>query len=300
MQYRSFMIKQNEGNNIYYFLKNKGFSENYITNLRKTCDSIILNGLKANTRTKIKEGDELKISTSPNPKTTIKPCRIPLDIVFEDEYYLLIYKPSGLSCMPNRSHYDNNLAGGIIHYLSDKEPNFTLRIINRLDKDTAGFILIAKSSTALQEIKEIDKSYLAICEGQILSNIVIDKKIETININGVNDKKRIISDNGKDAKTYVKPLSCNNNATLISVKLEHGRTHQIRLHLSSIGHPLVGDEIYGTQSNLINHTALICDKFTFFHPYKNQKMVFTHPLPQDFINALNKLGLKQPLQLSNL
>lgn len=292
MKYQTYIAGKDSGKNIYYFLKNKGFSENYISNLRKTPNSILLNGKIANTRAKILENDKIEILSSPNKKTEIMPCILPLDIVFEDAYYILIFKPSGLSCMPNKAHYNQNLAGAIVSYMQEKDENFTLRIINRLDKDTAGFILVAKTSLALQEIKDVSKSYLAICEGEINQNLVIDKKIETISANGINQQKRVISSNGKDAITYVYPIANTPSHSLIKLILEHGRTHQIRLHLSSIGHPLLGDEIYGKKSELLNHTALICDEFSFFHPYRNETLNFKYSLPSDFSHTCDILNLK--------
>lgn len=288
---QTYIITDNSSKNVYYFLKNQGLSENYISNLRKTPNSILLNGEPVNTRAKLKLDDRLSILASPNTKTKIKPCILPLDIVFEDAYYLLIYKPSGISCMPNKSHYNLNLAGGIVEYMKDKDDNFTLRIINRLDKDTAGFILIAKDSLSLQKVKDIDKTYFAICEGKIEENLVIDKKIETLSQNGVNVQKRIISPNGKDACTYVYPIKHSPTHSLVKLKLIHGRTHQIRLHLSSIGHPLIGDEIYGNKSDLISHTALVCNEFSFFHPYRQETLNFTHPFPHDFQEVCERLLL---------
>ena len=292
MKYQSYTANKNSGKNIYYFLKNNGFSENYISNLRKIPDSILLNGNPVNTRAPIQPNDRIEILSSPNKKTNIKPCILPLDIVFEDAYYLLIYKPSGLSCMPNKAHYNENLAGAIVSYMQKEDENFTLRIINRLDKDTAGFILVAKTSLALQDTRDISKTYLAICEGKIEDNIVIDKKIETITVDGINEQKRVISPNGKEATTYVYPLSYTSSQSLIKLVLRHGRTHQIRLHLSSIGHPLLGDEIYGQKSDLINHTALVCNEFSFYHPYKKEKLSFQHALPDDFSKVCGILNLK--------
>ena len=107
--------------------------------------------------------------------------------------------------------------------------------------------------------------------------------------------KREISPNGKHATTYVKPIFYNKNYTLIGAKLEHGRTHQIRIHLSSIGHSLVGDTLYSQKSNLIDHTALICKKVSFFHPYLNKTLNFEIDYPNDFKNLLIVTGLKKTL-----
>ena len=286
MAYRKYLIKE-EYKNVYYFLKKNGFSENYISNLRKKMEYIKINGSEVNIKVRLKPGDLLELEASPNKPTLIKNCSIPLNIVFEDEYYLLINKPSGLSCMPNKSHYTNNLAGAICYYLNNTE-NFVLRIINRLDKDTAGLVLVAKDSIAQKDIKDIEKSYIAICEGKIDINMKIDKKIETICINGVNVRKRIVSNNGKDAITYVSPLKFNDKYSLIELKLVYGRTHQIRLHLSSIGHPLVGDEIYGHANSQFSHTALVCNKMSFYHPYLQKTLNFEVSMPDDFDEFIKK------------
>ena len=279
---------------IYYFLKDSGFSENYITNLRKVLGNIKVNDEEVTIRHSLNIGDMLAINSNPNNKTTIMQCIIPLDIVYEDKYYLLINKPSGLPCMPSRSHYTCNLAGAICYYMDGKEPDFTLRIVNRLDKDTAGIVIVAKDSISQKEIKNIKKTYYALCEGAIDSDLVIDKKIKTISYGKLNINKREVSDDGRDATTYVHPIKSfilknNSNKTLVTlvkINLIHGRTHQIRVHLSSIGHPLLGDELYGSKSPFINHTALVCKEVSFFHPYENKTLFFSVPLPEDIEKLL--------------
>ena len=267
---------------VYVFLKENNFSENFITNLRKKEGYILLNDKIAHTTTHVEKGAQLWLCSNPNPKTTIMHCIIPLDIVYEDAYYLLVCKPSGLSCMPNRSHYSNNLAGAICHYLQKENKNFTLRIINRLDKDTCGLILIAKDSIAAKELKDFQKTYYAICEGEIKSPITINLPILTINQNGINCQKRVVSPDGQSATTMITPIkTLKNNNTLLSINLLHGRTHQIRVHLSHIKHSLIGDEIYGSKSKLIDHTVLICKEISFFHPFIKKTLHFTVPFPKD-------------------
>lgn len=287
MGYKSYKIDKNY-ETIYYYLKSNGFSENFITNLRKKEGFIKVNNKIVNIRKNLKKNDILEIESSPNDKTTIMPCIIALDIVYEDEYYLLVNKPSNLSSMPNKSHYTNNLAGAICYYYKDKE-DFVLRMINRLDKDTSGLILIAKDSIAQKDITNINKTYHAICKGKIDKDLIIDKKIETITHNGINERKRIISDKGKEAITHIHPIKFNNNCSLIELTLVHGRTHQIRLHLSSIKHPLIGDELYGEPSDLINHTCLICKKLSFYHPYLNKELSFEIDYPKDIQDFINNI-----------
>lgn len=280
MAYKKYVIEK-QYKSVYIFLKSNGFSENFITNLRKKEGYIKVNDNVVNIRKSLNPGDELFIEDSPNTKTSIMHCILPLNIVYEDDYYLLLNKPSGLDCMPNKSHYSLNLAGAVCYYFKDKE-NFVLRIINRLDKDTAGLILIAKSSIAQKDVKDIQKVYYAVCKGKIDKDIIIDKKIETVVSGGINKKRRIISDKGKEAKTFVNPVKPGENYSLISLSLTHGRTHQIRLHLSSISHPLVGDELYGEKDEGIDHTLLLCKKFSFYHPYLNKTLNFEIGYPEDF------------------
>ena len=287
MAYKKYVIEK-QYKSVYIFLKSNGFSENFISNLRKKEGFIKINNDVVNIRHSLYVGDELYIEDSPNTKTSIMHCILPLNIVYEDDYYLLVNKPSGLDCMPNKSHYSLNLAGAVCYYFKDKE-NFVLRIINRLDKDTAGLILIAKSSIAQKDVKDIQKVYYAVCKGKIDKDIIIDKKIETVVSGGINEKRRIISANGKEAKTFVHPVKSGENYSLISLSLTHGRTHQIRLHLSSISHPLVGDELYGEKDEGIDHTLLLCKEFSFFHPYLQKILKFEIDFPEDFKKYIEKI-----------
>lgn len=280
--YQNFKIDK-DYKSVYFFLKENSFSENFITNLRKQAGFILINENAANTASALKKSDVLSVINNPNRKTTIMQCILPLDIVFEDAYYLLINKSSGLSTMPNKSHYTNNLAGAICHYMSQKDPNFTLRVVNRLDKDTSGLVLVAKSALALKELSSFEKKYHAICEGIIDKDMVVDQPILTIQENGINNRKRVISPDGQKATTYIRPLKqLNDNLSLIELILVHGRTHQIRVHLSSISHPLLGDELYGSTSPKIDHTALICKEVSFYHPYLKKTLSFSAPYPDDF------------------
>ena len=287
MKYHQYKITK-DYKTIYYFLKDQNFSENFISNLRKEFGNFVLNNNIVTIRSPLKNGDVLKINSNPNPKTTITQCILPLDIVYEDEYYLLINKNSGISCMPNRLHYENNLAGAICGYMSKKDENFVLRIINRLDKDTSGIIIVAKDSISQNKISNIEKTYYAICEGKIDKDITIDKPIKTINENGINLQKRVVASDGQEATTIIHPIKYNDKYSLLDIKLIHGRTHQIRVHLSSINHPLVGDALYGTKSDDIDHTALICKEISFYHYILDKILTFQVNYPKDIKNLIDK------------
>lgn len=273
---------------IYTYLKNLGHSENYLKNLRKQLGYIYLNGESVFINKRVFHNDELKIHTNPNTKTSIMHCIIPLDIVFEDDYLLVINKPSNLATMPTKSHFSKNLSGAIAYYMKDKDENFVVRIVNRLDKETAGLIVVAKNSlicNTLNRSNYISKKYYALCNGRANKDTyIISKNITTtLNSYGFNNNKRTTTLNsGKSAKTIVNVEKQYHDYFLASMTLENGRTHQIRVHMESIGHSLIGDKLYGQESSLISHTALVCKEINFVHPITNTSLHFCIDFPDDF------------------
>lgn len=287
MEYKDIVVNNSNGKQtIYLYLKKLGYSENFLKNLRKKLGYIKLNGNDCFINEIVKENDIISVYTNPNTKTCISSCIIPLDIVYEDDNILIVNKPSGLATMPTKSHFLYNLSDGIISYMENKDKNFVLRIVNRLDKDTAGLVIVAKNSLVANYFNQsnaIKKTYYAVCKGVINKNLTIDCNIDTLkNEYGYNIQKRVISKNsGKKAITYVEPISVFNNSTLVKITLQYGRTHQIRVHLSSINHPLIGDELYGEKSDLISHTALCCSEISFKNPVTNKEMNFKVKIPDD-------------------
>ncbi len=275
---------------LYYLLKDNSLSEAYISKLRHDPAYLLINGEKADMRSKVKIGDRVSFALNVGASAEIKTCDIPLDIVFEDEYLLVVNKPSNLTTVPTRSHYDENLAGAVCKYMKQKDDNFVFRVINRLDKDTSGLVIIAKSLFSYNKISNIEKTYEAICTGKLDCKTCIIKPIYTENINGINTIKRQISSLGKEATTYVTPLKSNAYFSHVQLKLKNGRTHQIRLHMSSINHALVGDIIYGEKSSIISHTALICKEISFVHPKANETISLSCNYPDDFKNLLNQIS----------
>lgn len=284
--YNNIIVKNCQPNDtIYTYIKRQGFSENYVRNLRKKEGYIILNGSIAFTNAPIKNNDVIKLYKNPNTTNSVIQNIIPLDIVYEDDDILVVNKPSGMPTIPSRRHLDYNLAGAVTNYMKDKDSDFVVRIINRLDKDTAGLVCVAKHSLVsnlLNSNKYIKKTYYAICEGKV-NKVIINKKIATtLNAYGYNNQKREINENGKDAITYVTPLSYNGKNTLCEITIDYGRTHQIRVHMASIGHPLVGDDLYGEPDEKINHTALVCAKMDIINPITNKEINLKIEFPNDF------------------
>lgn len=279
--YQTF-IADKEYKYAYKFLKDLGLSERYLSFLRKKMGNIKINGNSVTIKAELKQGDKLDILADNSHKTTIMQCILPLDIVYEDAYYLLVNKPAGISTIPSRSHYTENLSGAIAHYLSKDIENLTIRAVNRLDNETAGLVLFAKNLLAYNLLKDTQKTYYALCKGIIDKSLVIDYPIETIKENGINQRKRIVSQNGKPAQTFVSPVKTFDDCSLVKINLVHGRTHQIRVHLSYTGHPLIGDTLYGETDPQINHTALLCKEFTFFHPFEKKPLTLSVDFPDDF------------------
>lgn len=284
-------ISQLKRPTIYFFLKNSGLSEHYIKNLRNTPGAILLNNTPATINTKIYEGDVVSISNNPYSASKIQPCEGTLDILFEDDDFLIVNKPHNLSCMPTQSHYSNNLGGQIVNYMQAKQPDFVLRIVNRLDKDTAGIVVIAKNVIARNNTSSINKTYHALCKNtfQTLDTFSINKPIHTITTNGINQMKRVVSPEGKPSVTHVKPLQNFNDYSLIEATLETGRTHQIRVHLSSINHPLLGDTIYNDDCKDQNtNSFLILKKISFTHFRTKETILLEVPYPNNWIDKLHQ------------
>ncbi len=293
IKYKDVLVKNSkQKQTIYSYLKMNNYSENYLKNLRKELGYIKLNGENCFINAIVKDDDIISINVNPNTKTSIYSCIIPLNIVYEDDDVLVVDKPSGMPTMPSKSHFAFNLSGAVLGYMEKKDCNFVVRIINRLDKEASGLVLVAKnslSSNFLNQENNICKTYFALCEGNLPvdKSIIIDKKIETLkNKEGFNCQKRAITSKGKSAKTHVNVIKNYNGYCLVKIKLEHGRTHQIRIHMSSIGHALLGDSLYGCKSQLISHTALVCKELSFIHPSTKQEISLCVPFPNDFINLI--------------
>ncbi len=322
MKYLEMKIEKNY-ESVYIFLKEHGYSEHFIKNLRAYFGAIKVNGKAENINHKLKIGNTLKIDRNPFKGTEIEKIYAPIDVVYEDDYYLVVNKPALLPTTPTRSHYHNNLAGMVCAYIDDSE--FTLRIMNRLDKDASGLILIAKDTITYQNTVNIEKEYYAICHGEIRNKFVVEAPICTVINNGINERKRIISPFGQYAKTTFTPLKrlkdvkflnfrCqvmknfrmilykialsggnynyirkeNYALTLVKAEIFKGRTHQIRLHASSVNHPLIGDEIYGKR-DLYNHSYLHLKKMKFHNNELNKDFVFEIPYPADFKRVVKSL-----------
>lgn len=260
-------------------------SDRLLVKLKKN-KKIWLNSTPTFVDSRLKPFDIVEILIDFEEKSeNIIPTQMDLNIIYEDEYYIVINKPSGIAIHPSILHYTDSLANGVKFYFEQKNIKKKIRPINRLDKDTSGIVIFAKNEY-IQEflVKEMKKNtffkeYIAVCEG------IFESKIGTINLpigrkeNSIIE--RCVCSDGDIAITHYNVLKSLKNTSVVHVTLKTGRTHQIRVHLSNIGHPILGDTLYGNPSSVINRQALHAYKVKFIHPITGLNVEYIATIPSD-------------------
>lgn len=267
------------------FLKHLGFSHRLITKLKQTPDGILLNGEHIRTIDPMSEGDILEINLPTDKKESISiPVEMPLDIIYEDDDILVLNKPAMLAVHESHNHLGDTLSNAVAFHLKKEGKPSVFRAVGRLDKGTSGLMVCALNRYAASRLSgKIKKQYLAIAtgiyegEGTIDAPIYRPDPILTV---------RTVDERGEKAITHWTALKNDGENTLLRVKLETGRTHQIRVHFASLGTPLVGDTMYGTPDERICHQALHCCECRFIHPVKNEEMHFFCDMPDDMKNII--------------
>lgn len=280
------------GLRIEQYLRRRGYSYQNLTQLKKMRESILINGVWSYMRTAVKNGDILTVHIQePESSPNIPPVKLPLDIVYEDEDIVVVNKPAGMPVHPSLNNYENSLANGLMYYYQEQGKPFIFRCTNRLDRDTSGLTVVAKhmvSSSILSSMgmrHEITREYLAIVRGALKpSEGTIDAPIGRTGSSLI--ERKIDFENGERAVTHYRVVEEQNGHSLISLILETGRTHQIRVHMKYIGHPLVGDYLYNPDMEYIDRQALHSHRLSFTHPVTGEKMEFTAPLPADMRKIL--------------
>ncbi len=252
------------------FLIKKEFSLTIINKLLTEKTNIFINGKVYNGNYKLKTKDSIEIILE--EKTNVKPINKEIDIVFEDELFLVVNKPKGLVTIPSKRHFEDSLAGRVANYFIGK--NIGIHIINRLDINTCGLIVFAKSQyiQSIMAKEKIEKKYYAKVYGILNEKEgIIDKKIDRESKGSV---KRIISENGKRAITKYKVILEENDSSLLDIELLTGRTHQIRVHMSNISHPLIGDTLYNEYCDSDKDFYLCAYSIKFKCRYNNKEYCF--------------------------
>ena len=271
-----------EGRDIKFILTNSwGFSGSLITALKKG-DCILLNEKKEFVNKVVSFGDVLKISLPQAVSDNIVPNEIPLSVLYEDEDILAVNKPANMPTHPSIGHYEGTLANAVMYYYKDVP--FTFRAVTRLDRDTSGVVLIAKHIVSADRLSkslisgELKKEYMAVCDGvPNPQKGVIDAPIKR-EAEGI--IKRCIAKDGKPSLTEYEVIEEKNGLALVKLYPKTGRTHQLRLHLSHIGTPILGDFLYGKEISG-ERTRLHCHTLRFPHPFSGKVMEILAPLPQD-------------------
>lgn len=262
----------------------------------KKNNKILLNGTSTYLDKEIFNGDNITINIDfEEDNSNIVPTKMDLSILYEDEYLLIIDKSAGIPVHPSIIHFEDSLSNGVKYYFDTINLHKKIRPVNRLDRNTSGIVIFAKNEyihdmlSKQMQNKQFKKEYIAICER------IFEKKQDTINapiarkIDSIIE--RCVSPNGDVAITHYSVLKefCKNNEVFseVLVNLETGRTHQIRVHMAYIGHPIVGDSLYGNESDLITRQALHAYKVEFIHPITNKKMEIQSVIPKDMGILLN-------------
>lgn len=272
---------------VHAFFKEKHYPKGLVAALKRN-PLVTKNGASCMLYQSLQIGDILTIELpeeNTHSSLQIVPIQVPLDIVYEDEDLLVINKPSGMSIHPSINHYEDSLANAVAGYYASKGESIVFRCVNRLDKNTTGLTIIAKNLLASAVLntqgknRQIHRTYYAIVEGEITADGVVNAPIgriaDSVILRGVDEV------NGQPAITHYHPIRFNGTHTLISCTLETGRTHQIRVHMNHIGHPLPGDYLYHPVFDQISRQPLHSYRLTFTHPITGESMDLTCPMPKD-------------------
>ena len=292
------ITNEEAGKRIDHFLaETTEFSRSKITKLIKD-GQILVNGSKTKTGYSLRNEDEIAINYVEEVQEAL-PEDLNLDIVYEDEDVIIVNKPNGMVVHPAAGNYTGTLVNGLMHHsknLSTINGEFRPGIVHRIDAETTGLLMVAKNDKAHQglakqlEEKTTHRVYWALVWGEIKNESgTVDAPIGR----DPKDRKKmaVVSENSKDAITHFRVIERFKNATLIELKLETGRTHQIRVHMKYIGHPVVNDPVYGSQKQIIDETGqcLHAKEIGFVHPTTGEFMKFNSELPASFTNILESL-----------
>ena len=287
----NYIVKKSD-TSIKQILKNEfNMSERFILKL-KTNKCIYINNVCMPIHSSINEGDTLSIKENfiEDSDGIVSNYNITLNILFEDDYLLILDKPAGIAVHPSILHYDNSLSNGVKSYFEKIGLRKKIRPVNRLDKDTSGIVIFSKNEY-IQEclVRQMSnnifkKKYIAILEG------LLEKVSGTINAPIARKKdsiiERCIDESGDIAISHYKVLQRLGTMTEVEYTLETGRTHQLRVHSAFIGHPIIGDSLYGNESSLISRQALHSYYVEFIHPITKKEMVIRSELPSDICRLL--------------
>lgn len=276
------------------FLRRKRYSGQNLSEIKRMPKSILVNGVHYYMRQELSAGDHLQVRICETQNSEkIPPTKLPLDIIYEDEDLLVLNKPAGMPIHPSLNNYTNSIANALAYYFQSQGKPFIFRCCNRLDRDTSGLTIVSKhlvSGSILSDMtkyREVHREYLAIARGSVTPSegtiqAPLGRKEGTI------IERTVDWEHGEDAVTHYKVVKEANGHSLVSLRLETGRTHQIRIHMKYLGYPLIGDYLYNPDMEYMTRQALHSHHMEFIHPITGEHMSFTAPLPEDMARVMQE------------
>lgn len=276
------------------FLRRKRYSGQNLSEIKRMPKSILVNGVHYYMRQELSTGDHLQVRICETKNSEkIPPTNLPLDIIYEDEDLLVLNKPAGMPIHPSLNNYTNSIANALAYYFQSQGKPFIFRCCNRLDRDTSGLTIVTKhlvSGSILSDMtkyREVHREYLAIARGSVTPSegtiqAPLGRKGGTI------IERTVDWEHGEDAVTHYKVVKEANGHSLVSLRLETGRTHQIRIHMKYLGYPLIGDYLYNPDMEYMTRQALHSHHMEFTHPITGEHMSFTAPLPEDMARVMQE------------
>ena len=276
------------------FLRRKRYSGQNLSEIKRMPKSILVNGVHYYMRQELSTGDHLQVRICETQNSEkIPPTKLPLDIIYEDEDLLVLNKPAGMPIHPSLNNYTNSMANALAYYFQSQGKPFIFRCCNRLDRDTSGLTIVSKhlvSGSILSDMtkyREVHREYLAIARGSVTPSegtiqAPLGRKEGTI------IERTVDWEHGEDAVTHYKVVKEANGHSLVSLQLETGRTHQIRIHMKYLGYPLIGDYLYNPDMEYMTRQALHSHHMEFTHPITGAHMSFTAPLPEDMARVMQE------------
>lgn len=286
-----YQITENEqGTTVLDFLRKKGFSRHILSSMKADKEALTRNGQRIGGREQLLAGDYFRVRLLETVDSDgIIPVSMPLSILYEDEDILVINKPADMPVHPSIGNYTNTLANGVAAYLDAKDEHSPFRCINRLDRDTSGALILAKNafsaavlSTQMRN-RQIRRTYLAVVEGITPPNGTISAPISRVDDSVI--ERHVDFLRGEPAVTHYERLEVKNEHSLLEIHLETGRTHQIRVHMGYIGHPLPADYLYHPEYDCFKRQPLHSLQLEFRHPVTDKSMCLLAPVPEDMCNA---------------
>ena len=286
-----YQITENEqGTTVLDFLRKKGFSRHILSSMKADKEALTRNGQRIGGREQLLAGDHFRVRLLETVDSDgIVPVSMPLSILYEDEDILVINKPADMPVHPSIGNYTNTLANGVAAYLDAKDEHSPFRCINRLDRDTSGALILAKNafsaavlSTQMRN-RQIRRTYLAVVEGITPPNGTISAPISRVDDSVI--ERHVDFLRGEPAVTHYERLEVKNEHSLLEIHLETGRTHQIRVHMGYIGHPLPADYLYHPVYDCFKRQPLHSLQLEFRQPVTDKPMCLLAPVSEDMCNA---------------